>query len=55
MVEILSTTLRGPKLWNSGILLIMGNAGFISSTVSRLYGFMVEAYRLVGEGVGLRL
>ena len=34
MIEILSITLRTLNHGNSGLFLIMGNAGFISSTVS---------------------
>ena len=32
MIEIVHY-LNGPRLWDYGIFLIMGNAGFISSTV----------------------
>ena len=35
--KILSITLRTLNYGNYGIFLIMGNAGFISSTVSRAY------------------
>ena len=34
MIEILHYLLKDLKLWNNGIFLIMGSAGFISSTVA---------------------
>ena len=39
MIEVLHY-LKDPQLWNCGIFLIMGTAGFISSTVLFEPGFL---------------